>query len=138
MYTKKALTLTSDSGAVAVSSSWNEGQRQRWELKPVVLPPVYRIANVSTGWYLHYTTANGSAAIVDRLSSVNNSRSQLWTLETVPNSNAYVIRSLENDNIVLDLSGSSSVDGTPVLTYSYHGGQNQQWRIEEGSPDDKR
>jgi hypothetical protein len=126
--TKKALTLTTGSTSDAVSSTWINGQQQHWAFEPVGFPPVYSISHVQTGWYLQYDR-NGSAGAGDQISPTDASRSQLWFLESIGDEGGYVIRSVEDDNKVLDLSGSGTADGTPVIAYNYHGGTNQQWQI---------
>ncbi|RPA97197.1 hypothetical protein L873DRAFT_1809985 [Choiromyces venosus 120613-1] len=128
VYTKKVLDQTSSAGNPVVSWAWNSGQHQHWSLEPVVLPPVYWITHAQTGWYLQNDPAKGGIA-ANKQPSTAPTRSQLWFLESQKDSDAYVIRNLEDDTKVLDLSGSGTADGTPVLTYDYHGGPNQQWKI---------
>ena len=64
---------------------------------------------------------NDSAVANDKMSSTHPSKSQLWFLESIGDACAHVIRNLEDDNKVLDLSASGTTDGTPVIAYNYHG-----------------
>ncbi|KAL9585731.1 MAG: hypothetical protein Q9212_001350 [Teloschistes hypoglaucus] len=140
-HTKKALTLTTTSGNPAVSSTWTNGQQQRWVFEPVGFPPVYWISHAQTGWYLQYDTKNDSAVANDKILSTDTSKSRLWFLESIGDAGTHVIRNLENDNKVLDLSASGTADGTPVIAYNYHGGRNQQWQITDldpNNPDEER
>ncbi|MCX2968636.1 MULTISPECIES: RICIN domain-containing protein [Streptomyces] len=49
--------------------------------------------------------------------------------EAAPTAQTLVLRSVKNSNLVVDLAGSSARPGTPVITYPYHGGANQQWEV---------
>ncbi|EMD34346.1 carbohydrate-binding module family 13 protein [Gelatoporia subvermispora B] len=140
VYTKKCLTQTTTSGNPIVSSAWVDGDQQRWSFEPVVFPPVYWISHAETGWYLQYDKSNG-ATVGNKISATADTRAQLWFLESRADSDAYVIRSVEDDKKVLDLSESSMDDGAPVIAYTYHGGKNQQWVIsdlETSNPDEDR
>ncbi|UNI25034.1 hypothetical protein JDV02_010743 [Purpureocillium takamizusanense] len=136
---KKALTLTTGSGNAGVSSTWNNGLEQRWAFVPVHIPTLYRISHAQTGWFLGYDKNNGSALASEKVPITDASRYQLWFVESTDE--GYVIRSVEDDNKVLDLSGSETADGTPVIAYNYHGKKNQQWKIvdlDASNPNDDR
>ncbi|RPB03399.1 ricin B-like lectin [Choiromyces venosus 120613-1] len=127
VYTRKVLDQTAGAGNPVESWAWNGGQHQQWSLEPVILP-VYWITHAQTGWHLQNDPTKGVIAANEQPSTAPN-RSQLWFLESQKDSDAYVIRNLEDHTKVLDLCGSGTADGTPVLTYGYHGGPNQQWKI---------
>lgn len=77
----------------------------------------------------------------DRISPTDASRSQLWFVESIGDDDAYVIRSVEDEKKVLDLSERGTADGTPIIAYDYHGGKNQQWNIADldaSKPDEDR
>lgn len=59
----------------------------------------------------------------------NKPLNQLWLVERFASRNKYIIRNVHS-NLVLDLSGGSSANGTPILCWNQHGGTNQQWKIE--------
>ncbi|KAF9523115.1 ricin B lectin domain-containing protein [Crepidotus variabilis] len=54
---------------------------------------------------------------------------QLFNLQSVGNSKYYSISVPGHDNLVIDMSASSSLNGNPILIYSKHGGPNQQWEL---------
>ncbi|EMD34345.1 carbohydrate-binding module family 13 protein [Gelatoporia subvermispora B] len=118
VYTKKSLTQTTTSGNLIVSSAWVDRDQQRWSFEPVVFPPVYWTSHAETGWYLH-----------------------CGFLESRADSSAYVIRSAEDDEKVLDSHESGMGDGAPANAYTYHEGSNQQRVINDlktSDPDEDR
>ncbi|KAL5530935.1 hypothetical protein ACEPAG_3811 [Sanghuangporus baumii] len=128
IYTKKCLT---NNGGTLYSDTWSDEPQKRFALEPVVFPPVHWISHAKTGWYLQYNKSDGSLIVGDKISATADTRSQLWFLEPEPDSDAYIIVSLEDDQRVLDLSQSGTADGTPVIAWSYSGGTNQQWLIND-------
>ncbi|EMD34360.1 carbohydrate-binding module family 13 protein [Gelatoporia subvermispora B] len=126
----KCLTQTSTCGNAIVSSTWVDGDHQRWSFEPVVFPPTYWISHAETGWYLQYDKSGG-ATVGTKISGIADTRSQLWFLESRTDNDAYVIRSAEDDRKVLDLCGSDVKPGTAVIAYPFHGKANQQWVIKD-------
>ncbi len=57
----------------------------------------------------------------------NGSKAQQWKI-TVQN-NCIVIRSMLDNNYVVDVSEYTPIDGREVYIFSFHGDTNQQWRI---------
>ncbi|THH05698.1 hypothetical protein EW145_g4615 [Phellinidium pouzarii] len=123
--TGKVLEETAQIGQPILSSTWNNRHNQHWFFEPVDLPPAYCITHTSTGRCLQYDAKNGATA--GRVQSRGDAKiSQLWFLETLGDAN--VIRNVENERMVLDLYSHNKADGTPVVTYRYNGGRNQQWK----------
>ncbi|OBZ65879.1 hypothetical protein A0H81_14194 [Grifola frondosa] len=121
-------------GASVIIYTPNGNNNQNWNVEWVDDAggmAYYRITSISTkktGWYLQYDKTQG-VIVGNKISSTSATRSQLWFLDAEEGSEAYVIRSVEDDTKVLDLSGSGMADGTPVIAYTYHAGPNQQWEI---------
>ncbi|EAU88947.1 hypothetical protein CC1G_10075 [Coprinopsis cinerea okayama7 len=65
----------------------------------------------------------------DEKRPLNEKLNQLWIVEKVGDASTYIIRNV-NSNLVLDLSGSGTANGTPIITWPQHGGANQQWRVQ--------
>jgi hypothetical protein len=112
-----------------LSCSSNNAFSQCWSFEPVVLPHVYCIIHTQTGLCLRYNSAKGVSTEAKLSPLEPSSRCQLWLLERQDGLETYVIRNVEDESQVLDLAAHGRSDGTPVVAYSYHGGQNQLWKI---------
>lgn len=53
---------------------------------------------------------------------------QLWLLELCEDRDSFVIRNVET-NTVMDICGGSVAEGTAVIGFPRHLGDNQRWRI---------
>lgn len=106
------------------------GNNQKWVFKGTSLPGIYKIeskiqqANYFNKYVLvcNYTTNN----IIAR--EAIDSTSEYWFLD-VQDDGSYIIRHDNNKNMVLDLYGSNTTNGTNVQIHAYHGADNQKWRF---------
>lgn len=84
----------------------------------------YRIKCVGSSQYL--TPANYSTAASTKMVQYpfNNSLAQQWKLEKTGNNYIIINRA---SGLAIDLPGSNTTNGTTLIQYQKHGGNNQQW-----------
>ena len=88
--------------------------------------------NSGAGWQA--LTQNGANAQCT-LAAPTNSDQQNWIFEADGAAwQLWTIRSKQNPDLVLDLSGGSSKAATPVFAYADKGGTNQKWKLQSTLP----
>ena len=114
-------------GAGSAVHAWNYLglDNQKWQFTYVSEKRAYKItssrsSNLALTWY---TKSNAVAG-----HDYRGENSQLWRIETAKDG-AYKIRSLADPKMVLDLSGSETSNGTPIVVYQDNATDNQEWII---------
>ncbi|SHL10363.1 DUF3472 domain-containing protein [Chryseobacterium polytrichastri] len=95
-------------------------------VQPVTVDPnaFYRIKCVGSGQYI--TPANYSSAVNTKMvqQPLNSNLEQQWKLEKTGNNYIIINRA---SGLAIDVPASNVTNGTSLVQYSKHGGNNQQW-----------
>ena len=119
--------LADNSGSAVQSSSISE--ESQWQIK--IKNGYYILENVATGKVLdvdHSTNASGTRVGTWTYSDANN---QLWNQESVDSisGGTYILRSLVNSNMVVDISGASIANKANVAMWTFNDGGNQKYNL---------
>ncbi|KAL6787469.1 carbohydrate-binding module family 13 protein [Trichoderma sp. SZMC 28012] len=107
------------------------GKNQQWRVTKITHEE-YSIQSVATNTYI--TAPNGDNDMTARGSKLApecNAVARWKIVKASSKGDAYFVRNVANTNKVLDVSGSNQADLTPILVYTYHGGNNQQFTFKE-------
>ena len=132
VYTSTVMDQTRNEGDPVQAWKFHGGGNQLWAFEPATFAPMYWIKHIPTNLVIQ--TGTSSCIGATRTDDADQLLSQLWLVQGREDDNNVIIRSAKAANgLVLDLSGNSIKDGTPILAWNYHGGQNQQWTIAKAS-----
>ena len=123
--------LADNGGNVSQTNSSEE--KAQWTAQ--IKDGKYVLINVSTGQALDVSGSNTSSGTRVQTWEYHGGSNQLWnqTPTTALSSGTYIIRTLIDNNQVVDIPSSSTVDGTNVDIWKYHGGGNQKYNIYQNS-----
>ncbi|MBR0575076.1 Ig-like domain-containing protein [Proteiniclasticum sp. BAD-10] len=140
-------------GVNVIQWALNGGDNQKWFLQPVASHTVNFNSNGGTevtsvsgterslitepaapvtegmvfdGWYKDEALTLRWNFASDRIPTTDITLYAKWVKDY---SGTYIIRS-KNSNLVMDVYGGGTTEGTNIIQYSYHGMTNQQWKFE--------
>lgn len=120
------------SGAIVVEQrTWTEDPAQQWRFEKVSGTNYYKIISVASGKVMDVTggvgaTGDGVGIQVYGYGGSNNQQFELIYL----GASRFRIQARHSGK-VLDVYGNQSSEGTQIIQYTWHGGNNQQWRVSE-------
>jgi|GEM_PF-1633505 len=91
----------------------------------------YAIKNVNSGRYLDVegnTVASGSN-VVQGGTAHNFVAKTMWKLTASPTTGYYFMRSVANENLVIDVAGESAANGANIGLWTFNSGNNQQFKF---------
>lgn len=132
-HTQKALSqVDNEPSKPAVSLAWktSNNDSQLWSFEPIYFPTIVNVVSMDSLLYL-----DGDVSLplktAPKQSATDSSLSQFWYLEYKREGDVYVLRSTLDEQMVLDVAGQNTAEGTEVLMYREHGGPNQRWKVEK-------
>lgn len=130
--------LSVDEGGNAIAWNWNGGENQEWEVAHDAIGYV-SLRSVLSGLLL---TVDGtkSGANVNQQADLAGSaaRAQKWIIEQDAEGRGYTITSALSPNLVLDLTGYTSQNGTNVEVWTPNGtdaNRNQVFQLIDATPE---
>ncbi|KAG8910018.1 hypothetical protein FRC00_009015 [Tulasnella sp. 408] len=122
-----------DENTPVLSYSVHTGPNQIWTFETGTYG--YRIKNVASGTYLGFKElpkgkddpATGKPPS-QGTELAGHSQPVEWTVTQADK--GYLIHWAENQELVIDLAEGKTQDGTKIIVWPQHGGDNQKWRIE--------
>ena len=123
--------LADNNGNVVQTSSTEENAQ--WTA--LIKEGKYAFINVATGRALDVSGSNVSSGTKVQTWEYHGGSNQLWsqTSTAALSSGAYIIRTLIDNNQVVDIPSSSTSNGTNIDIWKYHGGGNQKYNIYQNS-----
>ncbi|KAL7798897.1 carbohydrate-binding module family 13 protein [Trichoderma afarasin] len=106
------------------------GKNQQWRVIRITHEE-FSIQSVATNTYITAPNGDDMTARGSKLAPECNSVARWKITKASSKSDSFIVRNVAFPNKVLDVSGSNQADLTPILVYTYHGGNNQQFTFKE-------